>query len=149
MRVKVEGDEDMAAALAGNLRKAGFTVGGPVGLFGTGYSIQLERTVGSHILVDGIDCPFERHVINCISQLSDTPLLLQRAGGVQSDRAIRVVSTARTEDDRAVELALVRALEFEVQTQPASEPKTADVGAFPKWRLRLERGARRLRRTLT
>lgn len=43
------------------------------------------------LVIDGVDSELERHIINCISELTNVPIMLARAGGVQSDKEIRVM----------------------------------------------------------
>jgi hypothetical protein len=79
-------------------------------MFSMGYTVHIQEYAGAYIHVDGVDCDLERHTINAIAGLTETPILLQRAGGVQSDNEIRIRVTKDDNDQKAVELAIVRAL---------------------------------------
>jgi hypothetical protein len=106
MRISIEGDTGIAKVLRGYATAAGLhlTNHNPT------YSVIVEEGAGPNIVIDGINCRFKEAVQNAVSELSDTRIEYQRAGGVQSDRKIRIVGTGSEADADAIERGVLRAL---------------------------------------
>ncbi len=96
----------MTDVLRGYASAAGLHVTG----FNPSYSVILEDGAGPNIIIDGVNCRFKDAVEAAVSELTDTRIEYQRAGGVQSDRKIRVVGNRSEQDAHAIERGLLRAL---------------------------------------
>jgi len=89
MRVKVDGHCETAKVLRGYLLKSDF-----VSLVSNwpDVTVWVEEDSKLHdVIVDGVDGDLERSVINGIADSSKFHIRLQRVGGVQSDKEIRVI----------------------------------------------------------
>lgn len=106
MRISIEGDTQIAKVLRGYAAAAGLHVTS----FNPSYSVIVEEGAGPNIVIDGVNCRFKDAVQDAIAELSDTRIEYHRAGGVQSDRRIRVVSNGAERDADAIERGLLRAL---------------------------------------
>ena len=106
MRVSVHGQASAAKVLRGYLEAAGFHVTD----FSPSYTVLIEEGTGPNIVLDGVNCPFKDAVQDAIAELTDTRIEYHRAGGVQSDRKIRVVTPPKETDSETVERGLLRAL---------------------------------------
>lgn len=136
MRVEVRGPSGCAAALRGNLAKAGFHVTDSF----PAYIIHIERTDSSAIIVDGVDSELERHIVNCISELSPIPIMLQRAGGVQSDRECHI--SVPIDAELAVEVGVMRGMLKTVNPREADKVIPAPLPRHKKWYQRWQFWAR-------
>ncbi len=120
MRIKVSGDCPSAKALRGELAAAGYVVTEHF----ASYTIMIEESAEQRkaIMIDAIDCELERQVINAVAQNTAIPIVLLRPGGVQSDRAIRVIippdEECRIAAERGLLSGLVRAIHSK---KPASD----------------------------
>ena len=86
MTIGVIGDSVAALKTLGFLRMAQFhTV-----LTEGDYTIEIEDWQRPEVLLDSIDCPLEKSIFTHIRQLTTSPVLIQTAGGVQSDRRMRI-----------------------------------------------------------
>lgn len=105
MRIKVSGTA--CDGLRTTLKEAGFVVTEHF----PAYHITLNSDLNlAYPTVDGVDCEFERRVVNFLAELTPSGrVLLQRAGGVQSDTAITVTVPARQVELRAAEIGIMRA----------------------------------------
>lgn len=106
MRISIEGDSCIAMVL----RSYAATAGHHVTSRNPSYTVAVEDGAGPNIIIDGINCRLKDAVQDAIAELTDTPIEYQRAGGVQSDRRIRVVGTGNDADADAIERGLLRAL---------------------------------------
>ena len=106
MRISVPGDSDVAKVLRGCLAQAGYLVTA----VNPAYTVLVEDGSGPHIVIDGINCRFKDAVQDSIAELTDTRIEYHRAGGVQSDRAIHVVTAPGEDNADAVERGLLRAI---------------------------------------
>jgi hypothetical protein len=86
MRILVSG----SPVLVGYLRRAGLSANDSSG-FNPDFEVTLAEDQIEHVLVDGVDSEIERLAINEMEKLGVETFLLQRAGGVRSDRAIKVI----------------------------------------------------------
>ena len=100
MRIDIQGPSRSVGALAGLLTKAGYLVTANH----AHYTIVLEDASGvqPYITVDAIDGEIEANVVRHICQRTEIPVLLQRAGGILTHRAIRVVIPPSERDKVAV-----------------------------------------------
>lgn len=110
MRVRVEGNYDDARDLLRNYledKGVGYTVSPVL----PDYTVYLDRDESGTdaIVIDSIDSPLERRVLNFISELTQERIAVQRQGGVQSERAIRVF-IGKTEFVQPVCQGVMRAL---------------------------------------
>ena len=91
MRVKVVGNGDAAPELRGLLKSQDFLVTDRM----AHYTVQVEESKEMEgkdfFLIDGVRCRLETRVAEHIQQLTQKNIHLARRGGVQSDRALRVV----------------------------------------------------------
>jgi len=124
MRVSIEGDTNVSKVLRSYAAAAGLRVTS----FNPSYTVVVEEGAGPAIVIDGINCRFKNAVQDAISELTDTRIEYQRAGGVQSDRKIRVVTSGGELDADAIERGLLRALL--TVARPAPERKSI----FKFWR---------------
>lgn len=99
MRININGSSDSAAVVAGLLRKAGY-VATQFASFAH-YTLHIEdaASTAEYVLVDAVDSELERNVINAIASETALPVMLQRDGGVQSDREIRIFVPAGAQVD--------------------------------------------------
>jgi hypothetical protein len=87
MRIEVIGKCESAKVLVGYLVKSDYVVNSGL----ADYSIELvESDIQSRITVDGVDCNLERFIISEMETLGIGEFLISRAGGVRSDRAIKI-----------------------------------------------------------
>lgn len=111
MRIKVTASSalrcgEVARRLRGMLRLEDFVVTDSR----PDYQVEIAASGSQYIEVDGVDCELERQIVNMIAELTETNILLKRAGGVQSDRAIRIGLPSRETDCTAVENGVFRGL---------------------------------------
>jgi hypothetical protein len=126
MRIAVEGTEFLTDGLKRYLESAGYRVSG----YAPFYTITLVQGAGPNIVVDSVDSPFEREIINRIAELTPVRIELARAGGVQSTDAMRIEvpfgTTAELLD--AIERGVLRAVLIrtgnkQLPDQPGLGPK--------------------------
>lgn len=130
MRIKIIGECESARALRGLLHQAGFAltdflptgvlVHGPL----AGYVVRIEESAaGGQICFDSVECELERAILRHITQLSPSPVVLDRPGGqVHSDREIRILVPAGMPGDAiAVEFGVMRGL-ADVLGDPKPKP---------------------------
>lgn len=108
MRVNVTGSADSAKALTGTLSAAGFLVSD----FMPSYTVIVEDAEEGEgvIKVDSVHCALDSFLVRHLRPLTATPVLLQTAGGIQTDNTIRIYVPRRDLDRKAVETAVLRAL---------------------------------------
>lgn len=118
MRIAVKGDCDSAKSLAGLLKKAGLVVNSG----SAEYTIEIDESDTSDVIVDGVDSTLERLIIHEMENAGIPRFVLQRAGGVRNDRIIHIsVPAGDTELQKAVEYGCLRGLLSEL------EPKQVEV----------------------
>ncbi len=120
MRVKVVGVSDVAKALRGLLRKAGFAITEYIpaevvvagGALVGGYVVYIEEGPAEQIHFDSVDCELEANILRHVTALSKHPVVVDRPGGVvHSDREIRIVVPAHLPGQQmAVEFGVMRGL---------------------------------------
>jgi hypothetical protein len=113
MRIQVTGGSQSAKAVRTGLAAEGFAV---CQRFAT-YKIQVGETDGAIPEVDGVDCELERQIVNCISRMADTDILLRRPGGVQSDQSIRVLVPGDPAVAHLVEQAIIKGFALAVNSK--------------------------------
>lgn len=90
MRISIKGENEAAGELRGMLQSAGYTVTD----IAPTHTIFLEEDevlgLADHFVIDGIECPLERRVMEHIHHQTGKNIMLARVGGVQSDRDIRI-----------------------------------------------------------
>jgi hypothetical protein len=104
MRIAVLGDCLSAKAVRGLLEQAGYVVVSK----GQQYTLKIAESAEPSVIVDGVDCELERHVVNEIAKLIDGDIVLRRAGGVQSDVELSIIVPANDDVRIAVERGIVR-----------------------------------------
>jgi hypothetical protein len=120
MRVQVKGNCGAAMVVRGYLTKAGFYVTGVA----PDYVLHIESQNAAQVTIDAIDCEFERNLINMISEQliragHEHAIVLERAGGIRSDREARIVVPADDKVSHAVEIGILNGFARTVR-QPAS-----------------------------
>lgn len=116
MRVRVLGSSLSAAAVRSSLHIAGVAVSD----LGYGFTVEIVDTDNEHPTIDGVDCEFERKMVNRISDCANTPVLLLRPGGIRSDQHIRIGIPVR-EDNSAIERGIMQAI-VQAMTPPEAAP---------------------------
>ncbi len=114
MRIQVTGNCEPAKAVRKGLMAEGFAVTDSF----ASYQILVEQTDGEIPEVDGIDCELERQIVNCISKLADTDVLLRRCGGVRSDQKIRIAVPRNEAVSAQVEQAIIKGFALATNTRP-------------------------------
>ncbi|HKW96609.1 MAG TPA: hypothetical protein VJN43_02700 [Bryobacteraceae bacterium] len=107
MRVLILGDSPAAKALRGHLARHDFHL--------TSYqpdaTVRIEEQPdAARPMLDGIHCELEQAILRHLRKQTATPIEIHTAGGVESDREVRIVVPATDEERRAVEVAVFRAL---------------------------------------
>ncbi len=107
MRLLIAGESPAAKALRGQLARQDFHL--------TAYhphlTIRIEEQPGAvRPLLDSVDGELERAILRHLRKQTVTPIEIQTAGGVQSNREIRIVLPPTDEERRAVEVGVFRAL---------------------------------------
>jgi len=116
MRVRVLGSSLSAAAVRSSLHLAGVAVSD----LGYGFTVEIVDTDNEHPTIDGVDCEFERKMVNRISDCANTPVLLLRPGGIRSDQHIRIGIPVR-DDNSAIERGIMQAI-VQAMTPPEAAP---------------------------
>jgi hypothetical protein len=139
MRIRIMGDCMSARSLRNLLRSAGFAVTETapavvrtMPLFG--YTIYLEEHTDGRIHLDSVDSELEQKIFRHISQLTPTPVVIDRQGGqVHSDREIRIlIPCASDQDQQAVELGVLRGL-LDTVGDPRAPEATLPMPKKPWW----------------
>lgn len=107
MRVLILGDSPAAKALRGHLARHDFHL--------TSYqpdaTVRIEEQLDAvHPMLDGIHCELEQAILRHLRKQTATPIEIHTAGGVKSDREVRIVVPATDKERCAVEVAVFRAL---------------------------------------
>jgi hypothetical protein len=127
MRVLVTGDCPTAKALRGYLARHDFHLTH----HHADLTLRIEEDAGIvHPLLDSIHCELEQAILRHLRKQTATPIEIHTAGGVESDRAVRIVVPAAEPERRAVEVSVFRAL-LEISGQ---QDGTADGGPRPWWK---------------
>lgn len=121
MRVHILGDNGTARGLRGLLQSTGRYV---LGAEGALYTVKIEEALVPQVVIDGVDCVFERYVVGDIATLLPSGRVeLQRGGGNQDDRCLVLrVPLYQPLVSVAVERGVFRALE-----RASQQPEPADV----------------------
>ncbi len=111
MRIRVVGDCSAAKVVRGYLQYAGIHL---TDHFPT-FTVYVDQRDTDHVIVDAVDCELEREIVLCIAELLeqqgiDKHVALHRAGGVQTDREIRVTVPEDEQEAAAVELGVFRGI---------------------------------------
>lgn len=121
MRVQIIGESDSAKSLAALLTKGGQVV--VTSSPNLTISVVVNGTSG--VVIDGIDCEFERLITNHIAELTSTRIYLHRTGGVRKDNAIAVeLPEGDAETQRAAEIGILRAVLQMDGTNPKKRGRT-------------------------
>ena len=92
MRICIQGQADAARVIAGYLRSQGYLLTDQWPSY-TVHLLERETLVidgAPSIVIDGVDCPIEARIIYHLGHLTKARIVLARAGGIQSDREIRI-----------------------------------------------------------
>jgi len=104
MRISIPSTCDSSLVVQGYLRKAGYAIGD----FNADYTIWLKEYPGCEVVLDATDSSLEKHILKSITELTNSHIVLHRAGGVQSDRKLMVLYNKS--DAEAVEKGVFRGL---------------------------------------
>jgi hypothetical protein len=115
MTIYIPGDTVTARQLRGLLHQAGLDVRADTParfhVPRVAVTITITEALVACPIVDGIDSDLERRAVNAIAELTPSGrILLQRSGGVQSDRALAITVSPIDEERAAVVTGLYRAL---------------------------------------
>jgi len=114
MRIRIAGDHEAAKVLRSYLARAGYALSESR----ADYTVFLEERASPQIVFDSVDCELEGRMLRHVRDLTATPISIWTAGGIQSDREIRI--SFPPGDARAVETGALRAfLELVPVPQPA------------------------------
>jgi hypothetical protein len=107
MRINILGESAPAKALRGLLRRHDFHLSE----HHADWTIHIDEseTAGAPVM-DSVSCELEAGILRHLRKLTPTPVVLQTAGGIQHDRAVRIVVPSIDTERRAVEIAVFRAL---------------------------------------
>lgn len=88
MRIEIQGGNDAARELKAMLQSQGYAV---TNLHPT-HRITLEEdaTLTDYFVLDGIECPLERRVMEHVCEQTNKNPMLARVGGIQSDHELRL-----------------------------------------------------------
>ena len=107
MRVDVQGDCPSAKALRGYLARHDFHLTGRW----PDFTVRIEEQDGvANLLLDSIDSELEQAILRHVRKHTATPIEIRTAGGVASDREVRIVLPPDEAERRAVEIGVFRAL---------------------------------------
>jgi hypothetical protein len=116
MRLLILGDNPTAKGLRGSLARYDFHLTGHQ----PDYTVRIEEQSGViRPVLDSIHCELEQTILRHLRKQTATPIEIQTAGGVESDREVRIVVPPVEEERRAVELGVFRAL-LEISGQPGA-----------------------------
>jgi hypothetical protein len=123
MRVLILGECPSAKVLRGYLARHDFHL--------TSYQPDLtvrieEQADAVRPLLDSIHCELEQAILRHLRKQTATPIEIHTAGGVESDREVRIVVPPGEQERRAVEIGVFRAL-LEISGQDAV------VSSKPAW----------------
>jgi hypothetical protein len=104
LRIEINGDNLAARTLIGYVNKLGFAV---VRVLPT-FTIHLEEE-GNDFIVDGVDSDLERRILFHMEDLGTEKFILQRKGGIRSDREIKITYPAGK--DELVARSIARAIQ--------------------------------------
>lgn len=108
LRVRVTGDNETATVVRGTLQRGGFVVTDAWPRI----AIEIVEADVPQPILDGVDSELERHLLAAVADRTPSgQVLIQRAGGVRSDQAMRITVPARDEERVAMETALLRGLD--------------------------------------
>jgi hypothetical protein len=108
VRLNVVGQNETADALRGTLRLAGYVLS----TYMPHLTIYVDEGAESQPIVDGVDSPLERSIVNEIAKLTPSGnILLQRGEGIGDAQSIRVVSPAIPAERAAVETGIRRGID--------------------------------------
>jgi len=120
MRVLIQGDCPSAKVLRGYLARHDFHLSAHQ----PDLTVSIEEQAdAAHLLLDSIHCELEQAILRHLRQQTTTPIEIHTAGGVESDREVRIVLPPVEQERRAVEVGVFRAL-LEMSGQKASKKRT-------------------------
>lgn len=124
MRIRVTGTSESALAVAKGLMDGGFVVDDEA----FDYTVEINDTPGSQVVVDGINCPLELQVFNAIAMTADIGVFMDRPGPNRSDSylSIRIPTSFSKEKRVAIEHGVRGG--FENMLKPKTRP--APVGGM-------------------
>jgi len=118
MRINIIGDSITARSTRDMLWKSGFALVSS-DADNPDYQIWVdEDPSATYIVIDGIQSSrkgLEEYVSDMISELTDTRIVLARAGGIRNERHLRVIATGSPADQRAVECGILRGVHFAIR----------------------------------
>lgn len=110
MKVIIEGTHSSCKVIRGQLSrsKVAFVVEEPPKNTRLPFfTVHIERHKADYILLDSVDSELERNILNRIADHTKGPIAVQRFGGIQSDREIRIKIPDNQDQEEAVELGVV------------------------------------------
>jgi hypothetical protein len=119
MRVNVTGDCPPAKVLRGYLARHDFHVTDRW----PDFTVRIEEEAGrAKPALDSIHCELEQAILRHLRKQTATPIEIHTAGGVESDREVRIIVPPVEEERRAVEVGVFRAL-LEISKQPCGRAR--------------------------
>jgi hypothetical protein len=107
MRVLISDDCPTAKALRGNLARHDFHLTG----HHPDFTVWIEEQPGLvRPLLDSVDSELEQAILRHLRKQTNTPVEIHTAGGIESDREVRIVVPPVEQERRAVEVGVFRAL---------------------------------------
>jgi hypothetical protein len=107
VRILVAGDCPTAKALRGHLARHDFHLTE----HDADLTVRIEEDAGAiRPVVDSVPCEMDQAILRHLRKQTVTPIELHTAGGVESDRVVRIVVPPIEEERRAVEISVFRAL---------------------------------------
>lgn len=126
MRIHVAGDCPAAKTLRGYLARHDFHLTD----YQPDFTIRIEEQASqARPVLDSIHCELEQAILRHMRKQTPTPIEIHTAGGVASDREVRIVVPPVEGERRAVEVGVFRAL-LEVSKQAGDGARRAG----PWWR---------------
>src|SRR5882724_2908266 len=107
MRLLIAGDNPTAKALRGYLARHDFHLTNHA----PDYTVRIDEDPSAvRPSLDSVHGELEQAILRHLRKQTATPIEIHNAGGVESDREVRIVTPPAEEERRAIELAVFRAL---------------------------------------
>ena len=128
MRIHIPGECPAAKAVRGYLRRQDFHITN----FRPDWTVRIEEQPGlTQPVLDSIHCELDQAILRHLRKQTATPITIQTAGGVESDREVRILVPPVEAERKAVEVSVFRAL-LEMANQ--HEASSAASSRAPWWK---------------
>ncbi len=128
MRIHIPGECPAAKAVRGYLRRQDFHITN----FRPDWTVRIEEQPGlTQPVLDSIHCELDQAILRHLRKQTATPITIQTAGGVESDREVRILVPPVEAERKAVEVSVFRAL-LEMANQ--QEASSAASRRAPLWK---------------